>query len=79
MGKVAFWVDALERAVRTFAQSLLALAVGAGTDLVHTNWLAFLSVAGMAAVASLLTSIVATGVGDKTSAALVAAPAKPAA
>jgi hypothetical protein len=66
-----FWVDAGERAVRTFAQSLLALLTGSATDLIHTAWPADLSIAAMATVLSLLTSIVASGVGSSTSAALI--------
>lgn len=52
-----FWKAALERAVKTFAQTAAALAVGAGTGILDTDWLTLASVSGMAALVSLLTSI----------------------
>lgn len=52
-----FWRDALERAVKTFAQSALAtLGIGA-VDLLATNWVGALSVGGGAAIVSLLMSL----------------------
>lgn len=48
---------ALERAVKTFAQTLAAMLVASGVDLLHANWTDSLSIAGMAAVVSVLTSI----------------------
>lgn len=54
----AFWAGALERAAKTFGQSVLAaLGVGA-TGLLHADWLTALDVGGLAAVLSLLTSLV---------------------
>ena len=47
----------IERAVKTFAQTLAALLVADGTDLLGTAWSDRLSVAGMAAVVSVLTSV----------------------
>ena len=66
-----FWLDAVERAVRTVAQAEVALLGANGADLIHTNWGGNLSVAAGAGVLSLLTSLIATGVGSNTSAALV--------
>lgn len=66
-----FWRDALERAIRTFAQALLALI---GTDLVgvtELDWPTMLMVGATAAIVSVLTSIVATGVGDRGTASLI--------
>ena len=54
---LAFWKAATERAVKTFAQALAALLVAGGTGILDTEWTAAASVAGMAAVVSLLTSI----------------------
>jgi hypothetical protein len=53
----AFWVAALERAVKTFAQSLAALLVADGTGILSTAWGDRASIAAMAAVVSLLTSV----------------------
>lgn len=53
----AFWFDALERAVKTAAQTA-TVALGAGAvDLLSVPWQATLSISGGAAVLSLLTSI----------------------
>lgn len=52
-----FWVDTLDRAIATFAQAALG-AMGAGTvGLIAVEWGAVLSVAGFAAVVSVLSSI----------------------
>lgn len=66
MWTLAFWRAAAERAIKTFAQTLAALLVADGTGLLDSAWVARLSVAGMAALVSLLTSVgsdVATGDG----------------
>lgn len=54
---LAFWLAAGERAVKTVAQTAAALLVAGGTGLLDTDWAAAASVAGMAGVVSLLTSI----------------------
>lgn len=54
-----FWKAALVRALRTFAQSLIAV-IGTSVLLEQVRWLEALSAAGLAALLSLLTSI-ATG------------------
>lgn len=48
---------AAERAVKTFAQALAAILVGNGTGLLDSDWVGAFSVAGMAAVISVLTSV----------------------
>jgi len=53
----AFWADAGNRAVRTFAQSELALLTSSGAGLIDAPWWASLSASGMAALLSLLTSV----------------------
>lgn len=45
------------RAIKTFAQTLAAMLTAAGTGLLDTDWLTSLSVAGMAALLSILTTI----------------------
>ena len=52
-----FWKATLERAVKTFAQTLAALLVADGTGLLDSAWIPRLSVAGMSALVSVLTSI----------------------
>ena len=52
-----FWFGTLERAIKTVAQSLVAVLGVAGTGLLTVDWVAALSVAGTAGLASLLTSI----------------------
>lgn len=53
----AFWRAVAERAIKTFAQAAAALLVADGTGLLDTDWQAAASVAGMAAVVSVLTSV----------------------
>lgn len=54
-----FWKAAIVRALRTFAQALIAV-IGTSVLLEQVRWLEALSAAGLAALLSLLTSI-ATG------------------
>lgn len=65
MWTVEFWKSAGERAVRTFAQVLLSMIVVGETGFMDVDWGQAGSVAGLAALASVLMSVVATGVGDK--------------
>lgn len=53
----AFWLATGERAVKTFAQTLGALLLAAGTGLLDSSWTADFSVAGMAALLSVLSSV----------------------
>jgi len=59
-----FWQLASERAVKTFAQSLLAIFSATGVGLLTVPWMAALSTAGMAAVLSVLTSMASEPVGE---------------
>jgi hypothetical protein len=52
-----FWKDATERAIKTFAQTLASLLVGDGVGLLNVDWIGCISVSGLAALVSLLTSI----------------------
>lgn len=59
MFSTLFWKDAAERAVKTFAQALLALLIVApNTPLLAFDWPSALGLAGTAVVISFLTSIV---------------------
>ncbi|MFI6979302.1 holin [Embleya sp. NPDC050154] len=61
----AFWRAATERSGRTFAQALIAVFSIGTTGLMDADWAGGASVAGMAAVLSLLTSIATSGVGPE--------------
>jgi hypothetical protein len=65
--------DAVERAVKTFAQSLLATLTLGGVDVLHLDWGQTLAVGGTAAVISVLTSVVSAGVGNSGTASLTSA------
>ena len=65
MFKIKFWKDSGERAVRTAAQALLALWAVDISGVLELDVVQAVSVAGFAALTSLLTSIVASGTGDK--------------
>lgn len=54
-----FWKAALIRAIRTFAQALIAV-IGTSAVLSEVNWIEALSAAALAALLSILNSI-ATG------------------
>lgn len=70
-----FWIDAAERAVRTFAQALVAV-LAAGIVLTDgAAWGEALLSAVVAALISLLTSVAASGVGDPDSPSLLPAAA----
>lgn len=53
----AFWQAIGERAVKTFAQSLLAVGLVGMTDLLSVDWTAALSAAGAATLLSILSSV----------------------
>jgi hypothetical protein len=72
-----FWELTLERAVKTFAQSLLAILSANGVGLLTVSWLPALSTAGAAALLSVLTSMTSSPVGEPNSPSLL--PAHPAA
>ncbi len=66
-----FWLDAGERAVKTFAQASVALLTAGGVGLIGIDWLEVASVAGLAALVSVLTSVASTGRGDPETASLL--------
>ena len=70
-----FWQLTIERAIKTFAQSLAAIFSAAGLGLLTVPWSASLSTAGMAAVLSVLTSMASAPVGEPNSPSLL--PAAP--
>jgi hypothetical protein len=68
-----FWQLTGERAVKTFAQSLVAIFSAAGVGLLTAPWTTALSTAGMAALLSVLTSMASAQVGEPNSPSLVPA------
>lgn len=52
-----FWQDALERAIRTLAQTFVALITAAGTGLLDSDWVGIASACGMAFVVALVSAI----------------------
>lgn len=71
----SFWLDAVERAGKTFAQVLLALfSTNTVFDITHVSFLHTLGVAFSATVVSFLTSIGSTKLGPDNSASLVGEP-----
>lgn len=70
-----FWRLTLERAVKTFAQSLLAILGVNGVGLLTVPWVAALSTAGMATLLSVLTSVASVPVGEQDTPNLL--PARP--
>ncbi|WP_199441987.1 holin [Umezawaea beigongshangensis] len=78
MYTAAFWRAALERAVKTFAQTLAAVLGAGGLGLLTAPWSTALSTAGLAALLSLLTSIGSEPVGQPDSPSVLAPrPAPP--
>jgi hypothetical protein len=59
-----FWKQTFERAVKTFAQGILALLTGDGLGILDIDWGQVASVGALAALASVLTSVVTSGVGE---------------
>lgn len=52
-----FWAAAAERAIKTVAQTIVAVVGVAGTGLLSVDWVQTLSVAAAAGLASVLTSL----------------------
>ena len=71
MWELSFWKKTAERAIRTAAQALLALWGTQVSGVLDVDWLQAGSVAVLAALSSVLMSIIATGVGDHESPSFV--------
>jgi len=71
MWTVVFWKDAVERAVKTAAQSLLALIAAFNVAGDGTDWTASLIGMGIAVGLSFLTSILSSLSGSPTNASAV--------
>lgn len=62
-----FWIDTAERAIKTFAQTLVALLGAGAVDILNVNWGDMTAVSLGAAVVSVLTSIASAGSGNSAS------------
>lgn len=71
-----FWVDTLERAIRTACQAALSAGVVGGVGLFQVDWLNVAGIALVAAVASVLTCVASSGKTDAISPASFAMPDK---
>jgi len=60
----AFWLAAIERAIKSFAGALLVFIVAGVTDLREVDWLFALSISGGTALASILLSVSSAGAGN---------------
>lgn len=70
MWTISFWKDSIERAVKTAAQTVVGLLV-AGATILDIDWGQAAAVTATAMLASVLTSLISTGVGDHASPSLV--------
>ena len=64
MWSLSFWKQTAERAVKTWAQVALSFWVVGQTGVLDVDWQQFASVTAIAAFASVLTSLVSSGVND---------------
>lgn len=66
--KPVFWADTTERAIKTIAQSMIALLTASGVlGIVDIDWKAMVSVSALAGLVSVLTSIASSGEGNSAS------------
>lgn len=66
-----FWLDALERAIKTAAQTLLATVGTNATDVTSLDWGAIGILVAFATGFSVLTSIVSSGIGEAGTASML--------
>lgn len=71
----AFWLNVAERAVKTFAQSAGAVLLVDGLGVLDVDWTAVGSVAALAAIVSVLTSIATSAIGEPDDPSAVPRPA----
>ncbi|ODS21082.1 holin [Corynebacterium diphtheriae] len=75
MMTVEFWKDLAERAIKTFAQALLAV-LAVGVPIWELDWSGAFGIAATATVISVLTSIASISVGTQGTASAVSSPAR---
>jgi hypothetical protein len=69
-----FWLDALERAIKTAAQTFVGVAGASTVGEWGTSWQQWAAGAGVAALLSVLTSIASTGQSNSVSPASLVPP-----
>lgn len=57
----SFWIDTLDRAVATTAQAAIGVLTAGVTGLLEVDWVQGASVAGLAGLVSVLTSVALRG------------------
>jgi len=67
----SFLMQLLERAIKTFAQTIVALAGAAQMDWMSLDWWHILATAGIAAALSALTSIASDKIGPSNTPSMV--------
>lgn len=65
-----FWKDTVERAIKTCAQSMVAVMTAGATGVLDVDWVNALSVSLLATLVSVLTSIGSGTVGDQSASAV---------
>ncbi|QRV71406.1 holin [Corynebacterium phage CL31] len=71
----SFWSDLVERAIKTFAQTLLAV-LAVGVPIWEMDWVSALGLAAGTTVLSVLTSIASAGAGNHGTASLMSVPGR---
>lgn len=66
-----FWKDTAERAVKTFVQSLIAAAATGATGVLDVDWVNAFSVAGLATLISVGTSVGGIKTGEVSTAGYI--------
>lgn len=66
-----FWQDAAERAIKTVAQTAVALLGTGAIGLLDVDWVQVASVSALAGIVSVLTSIGSDNIGTKGTPSLV--------
>ena len=66
-----FWKDTAERAIKTFAQAVVAGLTAGATGILSVDWLTVVSVSALAALVSVLTSVGSAQFSDKGTASLI--------
>lgn len=67
----AFWLDAGERAIKTFVQAFLSVFAVSGVTILNLDWKEALALSATAALGSILTSIISAKAGGTETASLV--------